>query len=161
MTEMSDMLKRENPLKVYNKHDELSGPSSRKQVHDKQYNDKRCRGCSGSKNIGAKKIANLDFLSPILQYWSQIMGKRNVLEKSTVYQINPVTFIEVPELSQEGSFICVLGISNLHISTIFLLNSGTVPTVCYIFFHFIIGYEKKPSWVAIVKTKYGCDRLRN
>jgi hypothetical protein len=35
MTEMSDMLKRENPLKVYNKlvlkHDELSGPSSRKQ----------------------------------------------------------------------------------------------------------------------------------
>jgi hypothetical protein len=45
MTEMSDMLKRENPLKVYNKHDELSGPSSRKQVHDKQYNDKRCRGC--------------------------------------------------------------------------------------------------------------------
>jgi hypothetical protein len=68
MTEMSDMLKRENPLKVYNKHDELSGPSSRKQVHDKQYNDKRCRGCSGSKNIGAKQIANLNFLSPILQY---------------------------------------------------------------------------------------------
>ena len=41
MTEMSDMLKRENPLKVYNKHDELSGPSSRKQVHDKKYNDKK------------------------------------------------------------------------------------------------------------------------
>jgi hypothetical protein len=39
------MLKRENPLKVYNKlvlkHDELSGPSSRKQVHDKKYNDKK------------------------------------------------------------------------------------------------------------------------
>ena len=29
----------------------------------------------------------------------------------------------------QGSFICVLGISNLHISTIFLLNDGTVPTV--------------------------------
>jgi hypothetical protein len=45
MTEMSDMLKCENPLKVYNKlvlkHDELSGPSSRKQVHDKKYNDKK------------------------------------------------------------------------------------------------------------------------
>jgi hypothetical protein len=40
-------------------------------------------------------------------------------------------------LNQEGSFICVLGISNLHISTIFLLNAGTVPTVFYIFFHFI------------------------
>jgi hypothetical protein len=49
---------------------------------------------------------------------------------------------KVPELSQDGSFICVLGISNLHISTIFLLNVGTVPTVWYIFFHFIIGYEK-------------------
>jgi hypothetical protein len=46
-----------------------------------------------------------------------------------------------------------------HISTIFLLNAGTVPTVFYIFFHFIIGYEKKHSWVAIVKKKYGCDRL--
>jgi hypothetical protein len=34
-----------------------------------------------------------------------------------------------PELSQEESFICVLGISNIHISTIFLLNVGTVPTV--------------------------------
>ena len=43
------------------------------------------------------------------------------------------------------------------ISTIFLLNVGTVPTVWYIFVHFIIGYEKKPSWVAIVKNKYGCD----
>jgi hypothetical protein len=54
-------------------------------------------------------------------------------------------YILVPELSQEGSFICVLGISNLHISTIFQLNAGTVPTVCYIFVHFILGYEKKTS----------------
>jgi hypothetical protein len=41
---------------------------------------------------------------------------------------------------------------NDNISTISLLNVGTVPTVWYIFFHFIIGY-------AIVKKKYGCDRL--
>jgi hypothetical protein len=40
---------------------------------------------------------------------------------------SPSLFIEVTELSQEGSFICALGISNLHISTIFLLNDGTVP----------------------------------
>jgi hypothetical protein len=58
----------------------------------------------------------------------------------------PSHFIEVPELSQEGSYICVLGISNLHISTIFLLNAGTFPTVWYIFFdHFIIGNKKKPA----------------
>jgi len=50
----------------------------------------------------------------------------------------------------------VLGISNLHISTIFLLNAGTVPTVWYIFFSFYYRLWKKPSWVAIVK-KYGCD----
>ena len=43
--------------------------------------------------------------------------------------LTPSLFIEVPDLSQDGSFICVLGISNLHISTIFLLNVGTVPTV--------------------------------
>ena len=40
--------------------------------------------------------------------------------------LTPSHFIEVPDLSQDGSFICVLGISNLHISTIFLLNVGTV-----------------------------------
>ena len=39
----------------------------------------------------------------------------------------------------------MLGISNFHISTIFLLNAGTVPTVLYIFVHFIIGYEEKNS----------------
>jgi hypothetical protein len=47
-----------------------------------------------------------------------------------------------------------IGIANLHISTIFLLKAGTVLTVWYICFHFIIGYEKKPSWDAIVKKKW-------
>jgi hypothetical protein len=61
--------------------------------------------------------------------------------------------IPFSELSQEGSFKCVLDISNLHISTIFLLNVGTVRTVWYISFHFIIGYEKN-SWVAIAKKKW-------
>ena len=51
----------------------------------------------------------------------------------------------------QGSFICVLGISNLLISTIFLLNDGTVPTVWYIFFHFIISYEKKPAELQLLK----------
>ena len=38
----------------------------------------------------------------------------------------------------------LIGIANLHISTIVLLNAGTVPRQCDIyFFHFIIGYEKK------------------
>jgi hypothetical protein len=37
------------------------------------------------------------------------------------------------------------------ISTIFLLNIGTVPTVWYIFFHFIIRYEKKQ--LVVVKNK--------
>ena len=45
----------------------------------------------------------------------------------------------------------MLGISNLHISTIFLLNVGTVPTVWCIFFHFIIGYEKKPAELQLLK----------
>jgi ABC-type anion transport system duplicated permease subunit len=31
------------------------------------------------------------------------------------------------------------------------LNTGTVPTVCYIFFHFIIGYEKKPAELQLFK----------
>jgi hypothetical protein len=36
----------------------------------------------------------------------------------------------------------LIGIVNLHISTIVLLKTGTVLTVSYIFFYFIIGYEK-------------------
>jgi hypothetical protein len=47
---------------------------------------------------------------------------------------------------------------NLHSSTIFLLNVVTVPTVWYIFFHFIIGYEKNQLSCNCQK-KYGCDRL--
>jgi hypothetical protein len=43
MTEMSDLLQRENPLNAYNKlkkkHNATSGPSNRKQVYDKKYND--------------------------------------------------------------------------------------------------------------------------
>jgi hypothetical protein len=53
-----------------------------------------------------------------------------MLKKNLLYtSLTPSPFIEVPELSPEGSFICVLGISNLRISMIFLLNVGTVPTV--------------------------------
>lgn len=43
MTEMSDLLQKDTPLNVYNKltlkHDELSGPTSRRQVHDKKFRD--------------------------------------------------------------------------------------------------------------------------
>ena len=46
--------------------------------------------------------------------------------------------------------MCVMDIE-LQISTIFLLNAGTVPTVCYIFFHFIIGYEKNASELQLLK----------
>jgi ABC-type anion transport system duplicated permease subunit len=46
--------------------------------------------------------------------------------------------------------MCVMDIE-LQISTIFLLNAGTVPTVCYIFFHFIIGYDKNPAELQLLK----------
>jgi ABC-type anion transport system duplicated permease subunit len=55
----------------------------------------------------------------------------------------------------------VLGISNLHISTIFLLNTGTVPTVCYIFVHFIIGYEQKPVELQLLKQNMAVIVFRN
>ena len=87
-----------------------------------------------------------------------LLNKRNASEK---YTVTPSLFIEVPELSQEGSFICVLGISNLHISTIFLLNVGTVPTVWYIFFYFIIGYEKKTAELQLLKINMVVIVFRN
>ena len=45
MTEMSDMLRKDNPLnvknKLTNKHEVMSGPSNMTQVHDKNYYDKK------------------------------------------------------------------------------------------------------------------------
>jgi hypothetical protein len=75
--------------------------------------------------------------------------------------LTPSLFIEVPELSQEGSCICLLGISNLHISTIFLLNVGTVRQCDIYFFHFIIGYEKKPTELQLLKKNMIVIVFRN
>ena len=59
--------------------------------------------------------------------------------------LTPSLFTEVPELSQESeqSCICVLGISNLPISTIFLLNFWNFSDSVIFFFHCIIGCEKR------------------
>ena len=71
---------------------------------------------------------------------------REMLQKNLVYSsLSPSLFIEIHVLSQEESFTCVLGISILPISTIFLYIVGTVPTVGYLFFHFVIGYELQLS----------------
>ena len=53
--------------------------------------------------------------------------------------LTPSLFTEVPVLSQESerSCICVLGISNLPISTIFLLNFWNFSDIVIFFFHFI------------------------
>ena len=63
----------------------------------------------------------------------------------TMVSYNPTSltlslFTEVPVLSQESerSCICVLGISNLLISTIFLLNFWNFSDSVIFFFHFII-----------------------
>ena len=60
--------------------------------------------------------------------------------------LTPSLFTEVPVLSLESerSCICVLGISNLPISTIFLLNFWNFShSVILFFFHFITGCEKR------------------
>ena len=59
--------------------------------------------------------------------------------------LTPSLFTEVSVLSQENerSYICVLGISNLPISTIFLLNFWNFSDSVIFFFNFIIGCEKR------------------
>ena len=59
--------------------------------------------------------------------------------------LTPSLFTEVPVLSQESerSCICVLGISNLPISTIFLLNFWNFSDDVILIFHFIIDCEKR------------------
>ena len=55
----------------------------------------------------------------------------------------------------------LIGIANLHISVIVLLNAGTVPTVWYIFFHFIMGYEKKKAELQLLKKNMAVIVFRN
>ena len=85
------------------------------------------------------------------------MSYKNLMYTS----LTPSLFIEVHDLSQDGSFICVLGISNLHISTIFLLNVGTVPTVWYIFFSFYYRLWKKPAELQLLKKNMVVIVFRN
>ena len=61
--------------------------------------------------------------------------------------LTPSLFTEVPVLSQESerSCICVLGISNLPISTFFYWIFGTFPTVWYFFF-ILLQVVKKELW---------------
>jgi hypothetical protein len=62
----------------------------------------------------------------------------------------------------------LIGIANLHISTIFLLNAGTVPTMWYIFFHFICliksfneNRKKMYTWVKYINSVVITDRERD
>ena len=57
--------------------------------------------------------------------------------------LTPSLFIEmsIPSQASEWSCICVLRISILPLSLIFLLDFGTVPTVWYFIFHFVIDRE--------------------
>jgi hypothetical protein len=41
------------------------------------------------------------------------------------------------------------------------LNAETDPTVCYIFFHFIIGYEKNPAELQLLKKNMVVIVFRN
>jgi ABC-type anion transport system duplicated permease subunit len=62
------------------------------------------------------------------------MPKNNLLYTS----LTPSLFIKPGAVM----YICV---RRIYLSTIFLLNVGTGPTVWYFFLHFIIGCEKKPN----------------
>ena len=59
--------------------------------------------------------------------------------------LTPSLFTEVPVLSQESerSCICVLGISNLPISTMFVLNFWNFSDSVIFLLNFIIGCEKR------------------
>ena len=57
--------------------------------------------------------------------------------------LTPSLFTKVPVLSQESERSSELGISNLPISTIFLLNFWSFSDSVIFFFHFIIGCEKR------------------
>jgi len=74
------------------------------------------------------------------------INQQKQIDKISFYEIflQALYLYEYTVLSQESkrSYVCVLRISNLPLSTIFLLNFGTVPTMWYFFdFHFIIGCE--------------------
>jgi hypothetical protein len=66
---------------------------------------------------------------------------REVLVNKT--SLTPTLFIEmsVPSHESEQSCICVLGVSIMSLSGIFLLGFGTVPTVWCFFGHFMVWFN--------------------
>ena len=77
--------------------------------------------------------------------------------------LTPSLFTEVPVLSQESerSCICVLGISNLPISTIFLLNFWNFSDSVIFFFPFYYVVKKELWWCTGNRASKGNIARRN
>ncbi|CAC5408117.1 unnamed protein product [Mytilus coruscus] len=161
MTEMSDMLRNDRPLNVYNKLtnkcEVTSGPSSRKQVLDKNYNDKKKQriqdlGHSVSRGNIADHINEIDkMLAAICRLCREEITKATtnyngpVFDKhETVTEAEQTHLQDVEESSQSStmsslqtadsqeSYASVMNISRLESLNTFLHNCNVSPVKKFI-----------------------------
>ena len=132
MAEMTDLLKHKKPMDVYNtltnKYDELSGPTSRRQVHDKKLNDdKKNRQNNAGKVINRGNIA--DHISEI----DALVANGNSIVKSIIRDQckAPCLILYTEDQLTDLKTLCCSGQSILGIDKTFNLCDFHVTATCY------------------------------
>lgn len=132
MSEMSDLLKRENPLNVYNKltlnNDELHGPRNRKQVSNKKYNDKK-KKCIAENGQYISRGNIADHLNEI----DNILADKNSIVKSVIRDNGkaPCIILYNDEQLDDIKKLCCSGQTILGIDKTFNLCEMHVTASCY------------------------------
>jgi len=132
MQEMSDMLKFNKPQHVYNKlsskFDELSGPTSKRQVYDKNYNDKRtdlksATGRTTKRQNIADHINELD----------RLLADETSIVKSIIRDQGkpPCIILYTKEQLDDIKTLCCSGQSLLGVDKTFNLCDMHVTVTCY------------------------------
>lgn len=132
MNEMSDLLKNGKPTEVYNKlsikYDELSGPTSKRQVYDKKLNDsKKDRRNEDGHVVNRRNIA--DHISEI----DKLVANGTSIVKSIVRDQGkaPCLILYTDEQMTDIKNLCCTGQSILGIDKTFNLCDMHVTATCY------------------------------
>ncbi|CAC5400572.1 unnamed protein product [Mytilus coruscus] len=146
MTEMSDMLRKDRPLNVYNKLtnkcEVTSGPSNRKQVHDKNYNDKKKQriqdlGHSVSRGNIADHINEID---------KMLAGNKDTIVRSIIREKGkaPCLILYSDSQLEDLKHMCCSGLSIVGVDKTFNLCDMHVTVTCYKQIAVVMEKTKEP-----------------
>lgn len=131
MEEMSVMLRQENPLNVYKltkKHDVISGPNRRKQVHDKNHNKKKRSQAELGSSISRSNIADhINEMDKMLAVNKDTIVRSIVRDQGKA----PCLILYTDQQLEDIKNMCCTGQSILEIDKTFNLCDMHVTASCY------------------------------